>query len=562
MFGKAVKRMISSLTAAAVLLFLGALPASAEPADSSAASYFCKGGELDSFVYMKDAEAASGTTASLIVNNSVTVSDEHMTAVRGSKIPVRYMLLVDLSTSMPDFGTQITAFADKLAAAGKSKVRFDVAGFGERFEIIKENVGAEDLHGVMNSLSYSHYATDIGGGVSAAAAHIAGSKRKSGEIAEIVVITDGVPYIGVGGDEGGAVKKTAASARELLSAMPELIVHTVKVGSETPDKGTMEALAAGRGLSLTMTSVGEAESRAAEISEYTDSLYRLKLPLDWKEGQARMQAQIMLTFPNEERKLLSLAEIRDVDKPETIKIESPVEKPAEGFIPEGSTKPDEPAEITITEKPAETEPPDDTKPPATVPPGEESSSIPEGSSGEDTSSVETEGSSDNGASEAVASESSPEQSESIAVSSAAEPNGESGSGIPIVPIVCAAAAVIAVAAVIVIVARKKPGKAAEDSGGIFIRAEIVSGECLSKKREFRLNGFLTIGSASDCDIILTEDDASPLNTRIYFYDNMITIEDMNRESNTSISGMRIHAPNRLRSGDEVTVGSVRMIFRF
>lgn len=92
--------------------------------------------------------------------------------------------------------------------------------------------------------------------------------------------------------------------------------------------------------------------------------------------------------------------------------------------------------------------------------------------------------------------------------------------------------------------------------------ELLGGICATPQREFRMQSELLIGSDKRCDIVLPEAGIAPQNTRIFVQDQMLYIEDLNTESSTLLSGMKIHAPNRLRSGDEITVGNVHMRFRF
>lgn len=123
--------------------------------------------------------------------------------------------------------------------------------------------------------------------------------------------------------------------------------------------------------------------------------------------------------------------------------------------------------------------------------------------------------------------------------------------------VAAIAAVVVVALAIVgILAKKK--KAEEFS--IRMRAEILCGKAVKKKEIYHLTNELLIGTGKQCDIVIQDPDAAPVNTRIFKQGQMIYIEDMGSPKGTVLNGMRIFSSNRLRSEDEISIGST--VFRF
>lgn len=93
-----------------------------------------------------------------------------------------------------------------------------------------------------------------------------------------------------------------------------------------------------------------------------------------------------------------------------------------------------------------------------------------------------------------------------------------------------------------------------------IRIKIISGKYASKKKYFPLVHTLIIGSGKECDIMWKESEVSAQNARIFIHEGMLRIEDLDSPCGTAINGMRIFAPNRLRSGDIVSIGN-RVRFR-
>ena len=125
-------------------------------------------------------------------------------------------------------------------------------------------------------------------------------------------------------------------------------------------------------------------------------------------------------------------------------------------------------------------------------------------------------------------------------------------------VIAIAAAVAAVVVIAGILAKKK--KAEEFS--IRMRMEILCGEAVSKKEIYYLTNELLIGTGKQCDIVIRDPNAASVNTRIFKQGQMIYIEDMGSPQGTVLNGMRIFSSNRLRSEDEITIGStvLRVLF--
>ena len=110
--------------------------------------------------------------------------------------------------------------------------------------------------------------------------------------------------------------------------------------------------------------------------------------------------------------------------------------------------------------------------------------------------------------------------------------------------------------------RKRPPAVRAEERGIYMRLEVVSGEYAGKWEEFSLVDELTIGSGRSCDLIWEDEDVEPLHARIFLRGGLIFLEDLGSDQGTLLGGMRLHEANRLRSGDEITVGSARFRMKF
>ena len=102
----------------------------------------------------------------------------------------------------------------------------------------------------------------------------------------------------------------------------------------------------------------------------------------------------------------------------------------------------------------------------------------------------------------------------------------------------------------------------EKNHGIYMKLDIISGECESKAREFYLKDELFIGRNPKCDIIFKSSEVSDKNSRIFINNGIIYIEDLDSIRGTAISGMRIFSPNRLRGGDIISIDDVSFSLKF
>ena len=80
------------------------------------------------------------TKAEATVGGQVFPASDSLKTVRQAGSPVVEMLLVDCSNSMPDFASDVTAFAQTLAQASGENTRFLLATFGKEFTVLSARV--------------------------------------------------------------------------------------------------------------------------------------------------------------------------------------------------------------------------------------------------------------------------------------------------------------------------------------------------------------------------------------------------------------------------------------
>lgn len=101
------------------------------------------------------------------------------------------------------------------------------------------------------------------------------------------------------------------------------------------------------------------------------------------------------------------------------------------------------------------------------------------------------------------------------------------------------------------------------AGGSTVRVEVLSGLCYNVNFEFNFRRGLTIGTAKTCDLVFEDPRMLPLHAVISRASGgRMTLSECDNTGNTYIGGMKIFAPNRLRSGDIITIGmtSFRVYF--
>lgn len=98
---------------------------------------------------------------------------------------------------------------------------------------------------------------------------------------------------------------------------------------------------------------------------------------------------------------------------------------------------------------------------------------------------------------------------------------------------------------------------AEEKKDILLCVEVISGHCLTKKRNFSLHQDILIGCGRKCDIVWENSDVSEQNSRIFVRDGVVYIEDLDSRYGTVVNGMRIYTQNRLRDGDIISIGRIQ-----
>lgn len=468
---------------------------------------------------------------------------------------VRYLLMVDLSGSMRKYSSVIEPFIYSLMEQEKQDVVFTVAGFGEKFEQVHENLtDPAAVADAVRNLEYNQMLTDPYNGLVYALNYIGSTSRLGGDLVNLVIITDGVPDLGKQGEEEQTAEKAAAETTLMaLGESAETVVHTVCV-SEWDDLA-QQTLSQGSGLDLMITDAEDAESAGKEMAEFIDGLYRIDFPCPAHSAMERFPVE--MRFVGRINNNIAVSETR-ISGVTVLRsgVAAPVvpskQEQTEGA--ENGETPSEPAssaaegdlpEITVpaTENPMETESVSGT---------------------EDSSETETAPETD---ADGTISEGESSDAASLPDNEADDPENGGGKRKLFLILGIAAGVLLAAVAAVLVFLKGKNRKAGENGGshdgsGIFMKMEVISGRYAGSRTTFLLKDQLLIGSGKNCDMIWNDAGVAPQNTRVFLKDQVVYVEDLNSPEGTFLCGMRIYSPNRLRSGNDISIGGVSFRLRF
>lgn len=113
--------------------------------------------------------------------------------VQQMQTPVHYLLLVDCSTSMPQYAGQIEEFTAALIQNAGENTMFSLASFGEVYALLAAGTGTDVLERLQD-LRYDAQASRIQEGIFGALEYFKAMPREDHELRCIIALTDGVTY--------------------------------------------------------------------------------------------------------------------------------------------------------------------------------------------------------------------------------------------------------------------------------------------------------------------------------------------------------------------------------
>lgn len=506
-----MKRIFAILMSVILLCLLSITTVSADESSFSVVSSYYKNGRVYSFLDVNENSDAVNGKYNTIEDGFIGKTDSESVNFTQTNCEANYMFLIDTSTSMPQYKDQITSLADSLLKSEKSLVNVTVCTFGEKFSLVKSGLtDIEKITKIVDDLDYTEQATDICWGLIDAFDFVSSHVMDAGEIWEIVLITDGIPYLNDGGNDETELKTASNILKERINSTPEVVVHSICF--ENWESYTYDAVSNGKGLHEMVTSEFSAEQAGESIAKFTDSLFTTSIPYEIDLYIDRVDVNVICIDTHE------TVEVKNIRNFDQVGFEFLVIDPQ--YI-EGATEPTTFGESGTTEPPSS---------PASI--------------------ATTES--------AVASydEATPD-----------EPKND-GDHNKLIMVIAGAGLVLIVLIVILILLLKKKGKKNNNNNtednihSIIVKLKVISGDCLAKSLELKLSDEIIIGSSKNCDIPFADSSIEPRNTRVYLKDGIVYIENIGVKQNTYLEGMKLYAPNRLRGGDEITIENTKFKLLF
>ena len=96
------------------------------------------------------------------------------------------------------------------------------------------------------------------------------------------------------------------------------------------------------------------------------------------------------------------------------------------------------------------------------------------------------------------------------------------------------------------------------------RLELVRGELAGgqSQQELELRDDLMIGADPACDIVVQDGSAAPRQARLFSAEGAVYVEALDFSGAAQVNGEELQETRKLRSGDEVTVGSTVIRLKF
>ena len=496
-------RRILCLSALLAVLLTASAGAAGE---GSVPAAFWQEGTLYTFARLTEDPAGAEPRLQLGTADLTLPAEGPLTRVSDSGTPVSYLLLVDRSNSMGGISWNVTSFAKRLV---REDAHFSLAAFGVDFQLVDTGGGTGDeLLAALGDISYDEGGTDL----PTAMDHLEARDRSPGELVNLVILTDGVTEAV---EDGEALEM----ARYRVAEDPSVLVHTVGLATgRAVSQEALDALASlGTGVHTVVGSGGvSADAAARAVVQDVDGLWTAAFSVA-AQGEGSFGNASLCLLPE------------GADTP-SLRLTLPAVPLLTGG--EGTAPPETPAPSPGGEAPAQTPDPAPTE----TAPGESPPA------------------------ETVA----PPESAGGSGGGAAAPAGDALCPDPVWIAGGAGLAVAVAAAALLLLRRRRRADLGTDvpPGAIRLHLEVLEGRCDQDGQELYLAGELTIGRDRRCDLVFRERSLPPLAGRIGLRDGFLFLEELDPRCETLLEGMRLYGPSRLRSGDVISMGPARFLFRF
>lgn len=427
--------------------------------------------------------------------------------------PVHLVLLVDTSAAMKDKRDTLLVFAEEFLAKGPVNLSVTVATQARDFQVVAKDVTdgeqlKEILRGIVFDERYS--ANPMGGVINALSVCFDRESYQQGQMQNLLVFTNGAANM-----TSEERQTTVSQARAAMEKAPEILVHSVIVdGKNTKERTLLEQTNGGHFL----LAEGQALETASAFAQSLREVHAVKvISANWATLELSGLSLKYNIRSGSDTVLhdVPLGVIADLSTREIIQV--PITEPSE------STDPTEQEEVPPT---GETQPSTD---PTASQPETEGTEPPQETTFEVTQ---------------------------ISESSGGTPSGSSQGSKLWLYVGIGAVGLLVLVVVVILLLRHK------DNNGIAMRLVVEYGSVPNIREWYYLKDSFYLGSGRGCDVVIPESIVDKKNTRVYLENGLIFVEDLGSRDGTLLGGMKLHGPNRLRSGDVVTVGNTSIRFLF
>lgn len=428
--------------------------------------------------------------------------------------PVHLVLLVDTSAAMKDKRDTLLVFAEEFLAKGPVNLSVTVATQARSFQVVAKDVtGGEQLKEVLRGIVFdeTYSANPMGGVINALSTCFDQESYQQGQMQNLLVFTNGAANM-----TSEERQSKVSQAKAAMEKSPEILVHSVIVDGKNTKERTLLEQTNGGHFQLTE---GQALETASAFAQTLKEVHAVKvISANWAAlGLSGLSLKYSIhTGADTVLHDVSLGVIADISTGEVGKTPDSTESSE-------ATEPTEQEEVPTT---VETQSP--TEPTASQP--------------------ETEGT-------APPQETIFEATQ-ISGSSGGAPSGNNQDSKLWLYVGIGAVVLLTLVVVMILVLRHR------GNDGIAMRLVVEYGNVPNIKEWYCLKDSFYLGSGRGCDVVIPESIVDKKNTRIYLENGLIFVEDLGSRDGTLLGGMKLHGPNRLRSGDVVTVGNTSIRFLF
>ena len=527
-----MKKRITALALIVFLLVNMTMPVMAKLSadDLAVVSGYVMDQDLYMFVQLDEKYKGTDLDTKVTIDGITIANKTSPIAIGESDATIKYLLMIDQSGSMNKYIDRVNAFVDALADREKANAVFTIAGFGEDFKVISEDIrDKETVKSAIAGLSYNEPWTDPYNAIVKALNYVDTTSRTGGEVLNIIVVSDGDADLGIADvDEAlKAEQERAAAAKNRIGNSPEILIHTF--GVTAWEELCLDTYEAGRGDNAVINDEKDAKAYGEKIADYIDSLYFLDFSLKKDVGTERFAVEVQMTGTDKEgtpaimntvlENIPNLTNyVVDESEEDIFKIISSAEESKE----------------------------DDSKEPLSA-----------SDSAEDTGADNSEPDKDQ----------EPDRKQETLDDSGDLSGGQQNQPqkmMFLVLIFVVALCLLLIVLLLCLIVKKNrqdAGKKPTSGGSVAISLDPISGELKRPKGSFRISGSMLIGSSAKADIVLRAEGVCPAHAKLFVSNGALYIQDVSETSGVFMGGMRLQAPNRLGDGDEFTLGSARIVVR-